>query len=170
MGFVLSRFMDHLWTPWRFRYVSQVNKPGACVFCEIASLDPSRDREQFVLFRGVSNLVLLNRFPYTTGHAMIVPYAHQANFSDLKTGTLGEMMTLAQKLQKAVGAAYQPEGYNLGMNLGQCAGAGIADHLHLHVLPRWTGDTNFMTSVGETRILPEELSTTYDKLAPYFRG
>lgn len=162
--------MDHLWTPWRFRYVSQAGKPETCVFCEVASRDPSRDREQLILYRGKSNFIILNLFPYTTGHVMVVPYAHLANLPDLDAQTTGEMMALAQRLQKALEEAYHPGGFNLGMNMGRPAGAGIEAHVHLHLLPRWNGDTNFMTVVGETRVLPEDLSTTYDKLAVYFRS
>jgi ATP adenylyltransferase len=160
--------MDHLWSPWRFRYVSEVAGSGECFFCRAAAADPSRDRELKVLHRGSKNLVLLNIYPYTNGHTLIAPYAHMADFGALRQETLAEMMALAQKLQSALEKSYHAEGYNLGMNLGKCAGAGVADHLHLHVLPRWTGDANFMTVVAETRVLPEDLETTYDKLVGYF--
>lgn len=161
--------MDHLWSPWRFRYVSEGAGSGDCVFCRVGRAEASRDREHKVLYRGRRNLVLLNIYPYTNGHSMIAPYAHVADFAALPQETLGEMMALAQKVQSALEAGYHAEGYNLGMNLGKCAGAGVADHLHLHVLPRWTGDANFMTVVGETRVLPEDLETTYDKLVGFFR-
>ncbi len=156
--------MDHLWSPWRFRYVSE--PPGAheCAFCEMACRTPAHDREQYILHRGKFNFVFLNLYPYATGHLLIAPYAHVANLERLRDETMQEMMALTKTSQQALAAAYRPEGYNLGMNLGKCAGAGVADHLHLHLLPRWVGDTNFMSVVGETRVLPEELSTTYDKL------
>lgn len=160
--------MDYLWSPWRFRYVSQPVETGGCVFCEKSAADPSHDRENLLLYRGRSNFILLNLFPYTTGHSMVIPYAHVASLEDVESAALAEMMELAQRLQGALRNCYHPEGYNLGMNLGKCAGAGVADHLHLHVLPRWTGDSSFVTTVGETRILPEDLLATYDKLAPYF--
>ena len=160
--------MDYLWSPWRYRYVSQAGDGDRCVFCEKAAVDPSQDREHLILYRGRLNLVMLNLFPYTTGHAMVAPYAHVASLGDLEAGTLTEIMLLAQKLQKALEDCYRPEGYNLGMNLGKCAGAGVAAHLHLHLLPRWTGDSNFMTVIGETRVEPEDLSNTYDKLVRYF--
>ena len=160
--------MDYLWSPWRFRYVSQAGKDDPCIFCSRGTAAPNQDRQNLVLGRGRRNFVILNLFPYTTGHAMIAPYEHVANLADLEAETLHEMMNLAQQLQRALEAAYHPEGYNLGMNLGRCAGAGIADHLHLHVLPRWTGDSNFMTVVGETRVQPEDLHTTFDKLRPFF--
>ncbi len=162
--------MDYLWSPWRFRYVSEGVKREGCVFCEVARYDPADDREHLVLHRARFNFVLLNLFPYTTGHVMVVPYAHAPYLADLDAATLGEMMELARRAEAALKAGYRAEGYNLGMNLGQCAGAGVADHLHLHVLPRWSGDSNFMTVVGETRVLPEDLLTTYDKLARCWQG
>jgi ATP adenylyltransferase len=162
--------MDYLWSPWRFRYVSEADKSDHCVFCKLAGGDPSRDRESLILHRGRSNFIVLNLFPYTTAHALIVPYAHVAEFHQLEKETLVEMMALAQNLNSAIETTYHPEGYNLGMNLGKAAGAGVADHLHFHFLPRWAGSANFVTVIGETRVLPEELNTTYDKLAPFFRG
>ncbi len=161
--------MDYLWSPWRYRYVSQAGKGEGCPFCLKKETGPATDREQLVLHRGQSNFVLLNLYPYTTGHVLITPYAHVANLDQLPPETLVEMMGLAQRVQAALKECYHPEGYNLGMNLGRVAGAGVADHLHLHLLPRWGGDVNFMTVIGETRVHPEELSTTYDKLAAYFR-
>lgn len=154
--------MDYLWTPWRYRYVSDAAKDDRCIFC--AALEEGDDAKSFIVLRGGKNFVILNRFPYTTGHLMVVPFAHVAELSGCDVETLAEMMELARRVQTALAATYKPEGYNLGMNLGRCAGAGVAGHLHLHVLPRWTGDTNFMTAVGETRIEPEALATTYDKL------
>jgi ATP adenylyltransferase len=162
--------MDYLWSPWRFRYVSEADKSSHCVFCKMAGGDPSGDRENLILHRGHSNFIVLNLFPYTTAHALIVPYAHVAQLDRLEPETLAEMMGLSQKLNSAIEATYHPEGYNLGMNLGKAAGAGVADHLHLHFLPRWAGSANFVTVIGETRVLPEELITTFDKLAPFFRG
>ncbi len=160
--------MDLLWSPWRFGYVSEGIKREGCVFCEKAQLDASHDRENLVLHRAPTNFVLLNLFPYTTGHTMIAPYAHVAELDQLEAGILAEMMELAQKVLAALKTCYKPEGFNLGMNLGRCAGAGVADHLHLHVLPRWIGDSNFMTVIGETRVQPEDLLTTYDKLVGFF--
>jgi len=164
----LAEIMDYLWSPWRYRYVSQAGKGKGCPFCQQGGMDPARDREHLVLYRGRSNFVLLNLYPYTTGHMLVIPYAHVANLDQITVDTLTEMMELAQRLQSALQACYNPEGYNLGMNLGRSAGAGVADHLHLHLLPRWTGDANFMTVVGETRVQPEDLLATYDKLAPFF--
>ena len=154
--------MDYLWTPWRYKYIASASKDISCVFCDaIAAGD---DEKTLVVFRGAKNFIILNAFPYTSGHVMIVPYAHVADLSAADPETLSEMMQLAQRVQAALESAYHPQGYNLGMNLGQAAGAGVLGHLHLHVLPRWAGDANFMTVVGETRVEPENLSTTYEKL------
>jgi ATP adenylyltransferase len=154
--------MDYLWTPWRYRYVTQAGKSSECIFCQAAA--SSEDTQTHIVLRGEKTFVILNRYPYTTGHVMIVPFAHTADFASLDAATLAEMMKFAQRVQAALAQTYRPEGFNLGMNLGRMAGAGIADHLHLHLLPRWTGDTNFMTSIAETRLEPEELATTYQKL------
>ena len=155
--------MDYLWTPWRYRYVAEnAKEEGRCIFCAAASLGD--DVKAQVLCRGAKNFIILNRFPYTTGHVMVVPYAHQAELSACDADTLAEMMQLAQRIQAALTATYQPEGFNLGMNLGRCAGAGVVGHLHMHVLPRWTGDTSFMSAIGETRLEPEDLAVTYEKL------
>lgn len=162
--------MDNLWSPWRFRYVTQAAKSDPCLFCEKAKRPASEDRDHLILHRAPSNFVMLNLFPYTTGHTMIAPYAHIANFDALSAEVLTELMTLAQKAHKALKVTYQPEGFNLGINLGRCAGAGVAYHVHLHILPRWVGDSNFMTVIGETRVQPEELLTTYDKLVGSFRS
>jgi ATP adenylyltransferase len=154
--------MYYLWTPWRFTYIADTAKNDRCIFCDL--LAEGDDEKSLIVLRGEKNYVVLNRFPYTSGHVMIVPYTHVADLSGCDNETLSEMMQLARRVQVALAAAYKPEGYNLGMNLGRCAGAGITGHLHLHVLPRWTGDSNFMTVVGETRIEPEDLATTYQKL------
>lgn len=154
--------MDYLWTPWRYRYIASAQKGEECVFCH--AVDAKDDRETLIVLRGESNFVILNRYPYTSGHVMIVPYAHVADLASAEAETLDEMMQLAKRLQVALRETYRPEGFNIGMNLGRAAGAGIVGHLHLHVLPRWAGDANFMTVVGETRVEPEELATTYDRL------
>ena len=159
--------MDYLWTPWRYRYISQVGDAEACVFC--AAGDPSADpRAMLVVHRGIHNFVILNRFPYTSGHVMVVPYTHLARLEDLTDETLVEMIRLAQRTEQVLRKVYRPEGINLGMNIGRSAGAGIAGHLHLHALPRWYGDSNFMTVVGETRVVPEELETTWERLRAGF--
>jgi ATP adenylyltransferase len=154
--------MDYLWTPWRYRYIADASKDEGCVFCSAVALN--NDRQALIVLRGVKNFVILNAFPYTSGHVMVVPYQHTADLPATDPETLAEMMVLAQRVQVALENIYHPQGYNLGMNLGRAAGAGVTGHLHLHVLPRWSGDSNFMTVVAETRVEPEELSTTYEKL------
>ena len=154
--------MDFLWTPWRYRYLADARKDERCVFCEALALED--DVKAQIVFRGELCFVILNRFPYTSGHVMIVPYAHVAELYDCDPKALAEMMQLAQRVQKALMGVYQPQGFNLGMNLGRCAGAGVTGHLHMHLLPRWSGDANFMSTVSETRLEPEELSQTFEKL------
>ncbi len=160
--------MDYLWTPWRYQYVNQNSDEQRCVLCEMAQADVRHDPEHLIFHRARHNYLVLNRYPYTTGHCMIVPYAHVGDLNSATTETLTEMALLARDLERALEANYHPNGYNLGINIGRSAGAGIDRHLHLHVLPRWAGDTNFMTVTAETRVLPEDLSTTYKKLAPFF--
>ncbi len=156
--------MDWIWSPWRFQYVSAAPSEG-CVFCR--ALDQS-DEESFVLYRGRENFVIMNVFPYTSGHLMIAPRAHVRELWQVNKSTSDEMMDLAKWAQRILGEVYHPDGYNLGMNLGQAAGAGIADHFHLHLLPRWFGDTNFMTVIGESRVIPEDLSLSYTRLRSQF--
>jgi ATP adenylyltransferase len=155
--------MDYLWTPWRYRYIADAAKDEGCVFC--AALAMKNDAAALIVFRASKNFVILNRYPYTSGHVMIVPYTHSADLAACEADTLAEMMVLAQRVQVALEKTYHPQGYNVGMNLGRAAGAGVTGHLHLHVLPRWSGDSNFMTVVSETRVEPEDLSTTYEKLS-----
>jgi ATP adenylyltransferase len=154
--------MDYLWTPWRYRYIADEKKNEACVFCDAVAAND--DAATLIVLRAEKNFIILNRYPYTSGHVMVVPYLHVADLPSAQSATLAEMMRLAQRVQVALEKTYRPQGYNVGMNLGRAAGAGIIGHLHLHVLPRWAGDANFMTVVGETRVEPEELSTTYERL------
>jgi ATP adenylyltransferase len=156
--------MDYLWTPWRYQYMAQVSqeKQPECIFCD--ALERNRDEETLIVHRGKKAFIILNRFPYTSGHVMIVPYTHIAELHLCEPGALQEIMELAQKVEAAFRKDYRPDGMNLGMNLGRAAGAGVTGHLHLHMLPRWIGDSNFMTVTGETRVHPEELKTTYERL------
>ncbi|HKV24602.1 MAG TPA: HIT domain-containing protein [Candidatus Acidoferrum sp.] len=156
--------MDYLWTPWRYQYMAQVTggKQPDCIFCD--ALARNNDDETLIAFRGSKTFVILNRFPYTSGHVMLVPYAHVAELSLCEPAALAEMMQLAQRVEKIFRENYKPDGLNLGMNLGRAAGAGVAGHLHLHVLPRWFGDSNFMTVAAETRVHPEDLHVTYSRL------
>ena len=158
--------MDYLWTPWRYQYVTKPEDAGVCVFCSAAQSED--DSKTLVVYRARHNLIILNRYPYTSGHVMVVPYLHVATLADLPDDALIEMALLARQCEKHLREAYHPDGLNLGVNLGKSAGAGIAGHLHLHVLPRWTGDTNFMTVVGETRVMPESLEVTWEKLRAAF--
>jgi ATP adenylyltransferase len=187
--------MDILWTPWRFAYVTSADgapRPGiparlnefpgdtGCVFCNlIGSIDyavehgMSRDEAEAaggLVLRGRTCFICLNAYPYTSGHVMVMPYAHLDRIAKLPTETAHEMMDLAQQTECAMEKLYRPHGFNFGLNLGQAAGAGVAGHLHMHAMPRWVGDTNFMTTVGETRVLPEDLETTWKKLRTVFSG
>ena len=154
--------MDYLWTPWRYRYVSDAGKDDSCIFCDAMAMED--DPATLIVERGAKNFVILNRYPYTSGHLMIVPYAHIPDLASADDETLTEMMRIAKRAQRALGKTYHPEGFNIGVNLGRAAGAGITGHLHMHMLPRWAGDANFMTVTGETRVEPEELSTTYTRM------
>jgi ATP adenylyltransferase len=158
--------MDYLWSPWRYRYVTKEQPADGCVFCRKAA--EHRDAENLILYRSAHNFVLLNLYPYTTGHLMVVPYQHVATLEEAPLDAVREMMELGRMAEMCLRKVYRPGGLNLGLNIGQAAGAGIAEHLHLHVLPRWPGDVNFMTTVSETRVLPEDLNVTYERLAEAF--
>jgi ATP adenylyltransferase len=159
--------MDHLWSPWRYQYVQKEKTGDGCVFCK-AGASEKTDSVNFVVYRARKNFVILNLYPYSTGHLMVVPYEHVNTLHEASRETLEEMMLLVQQSLRHLQEIYRPPGFNLGMNLGESAGAGIAEHIHMHVLPRWPGDTNFMTTVAETRVLPEDLSSTWRKLRDAF--
>ena len=183
--------MDRLWTPWRYNYVSRADKdlrkgvpatlaawPGdlGCVFCNmIAAVDFAiaggtdpvlAEQAAFILYRGETCYLCLNAFPYSTGHVLIVPYTHIDSLAALGSAAATEMIALAQATERALRAVYRPDGLNFGLNLGEAAGAGVANHIHMHGLPRWSGDTNFMTVTAETRVLPETLEVTWSRLCP----
>jgi ATP adenylyltransferase len=158
--------MDHIWSPWRYRYVSTASPDDECFFCKKSA--ESDDRKNYVLLRAERNFVLLNAFPYTSGHLMIAPYAHVSTLGEGDPCALEEMMLLARRAEIALGEVYRPGGFNVGINIGRSAGAGVPGHLHMHVLPRWLGDVNFMTTVAETRVLPEDLDSTYLRLSAAF--
>ncbi|HVJ08872.1 MAG TPA: HIT domain-containing protein [Acidisarcina sp.] len=186
--------MDHLWTPWRYSYINQPEGekqrqgvppeldawPGDmhCVFCNlIAAADyaeahgmPAEEAERaaHIVLRGQGCFICLNAYPYTSGHVMVIPYEHEPSLAALAPETAREMMDLSQQTVRVLERLYSPHGINLGMNLGKAAGAGVAGHLHLHALPRWQGDTNFMTVIGEARVLPETLDTTWEKMRAGF--
>jgi len=156
--------MDYLWTPWRYQYMKEAASGTGpdCIFCDAAARKD--DAETLLVYRGAKAFIILNRFPYTSGHVMIVPYAHVAELRACDPEALSEMMQLVRRIEGVFQMNYKPDGMNLGMNLGRAAGAGVAGHIHLHALPRWFGDTNFMTATGETRVHPEELKTTYERM------
>jgi ATP adenylyltransferase len=165
--------MEHIWSPWRYKYIASADSVPGCVFCRVLQDQPEntveeRDRSNLVVFRASFNFVILNLFPYTSGHLMIAPYSHTGSLEGLDDATAAEIMQLAKRTVAALQAEYRPEGFNIGFNLGRAAGAGVADHLHLHVVPRWSGDANFVSVIGETRVLPEELTATYDRLKKHF--
>ncbi len=163
--------MDRLWSPWRYEYIAsggaENSKSSGCVFCSIQA-DPDHDEANFVLHRASRSFVVLNIYPYISGHLLIVPNEHIGELDAAAKETTDELMDLTKRCQTALRAAYKPAGFNLGMNLGKSAGAGIVDHIHIHILPRWTGDTNFMSSISGTRVIPEDLATTYRKLRDKF--
>ena len=141
----------------------QSNKPkDGCVFCNVVAADD--DEDNLIVARAAHAFVILNRYPYTSGHVMVIPYKHVMTLNELDAATRAEMIELVNRVTEVLGRVYHPQGFNLGANLGAAAGAGIEEHVHLHIVPRWVGDTNFMTAVGETRVLPEELSQTYTRI------
>ena len=157
--------MERLWSPWRLAYVTGGKPEAGCVFCNAPRLP---EPESLVLFSGTTCYVVLNRYPYNNGHLMVVPFRHAATLSALTPEELSEMARLTQRSEAAVTEAYQPHGINVGINIGKPAGAGVLDHVHAHLVPRWNGDTNFMTVVGNVRVLPEDLGETVKRLRPIF--
>jgi ATP adenylyltransferase len=160
--------MERLWSPWRLAYVTGAKPDTGCVFCQAAETPGPADTESLVLFSGTTSYVVLNLYPYNNGHLMVVPYRHVATLAALTPDELQEMALLTQRSEVALTEAYQPHGINVGINLGKPAGAGVLDHVHIHLVPRWNGDTNFMTVVGNVRVLPEDLSETVKRLKPIF--
>lgn len=161
--------MKRLFASWRMKYISTPNeKQSGCVFCN-AIEEPEND-ELLVVHVGVDAIVLLNKFPYTSGHIMVTPKVHTGGLESLTGAARSELMNLIAEGVKILTDVYHPEGFNIGANVGKAAGAGIPDHLHFHIVPRWNGDTNFMTAVGETRVLPEDLSQTHQKIKAGFEN
>jgi ATP adenylyltransferase len=157
--------VERLWSPWRLAYVTGTSDAQGCVFCDALT---SESAAPLVLFRGTLCYVLLNLYPYNNGHLMVVPNRHVASLAECTPAELSEMMELTRRAEIALGDAYQPQGMNIGINLGRSAGAGVVDHVHIHAVPRWTGDTNFMSVIGQVRVLPEELEETARRLRPIF--
>ena len=160
--------MKQLWSPWRMAYIEERNTESGCLFCN--RRDEAPGTTSLILHRGDRALVILNRYPYTNGHVMVVPNANVPSLEDLDSTTLTEVMVLARRGLRALRQAYGAEAFNLGVNIGAPAGAGVVDHVHLHVVPRWAGDTNFMATTAETRVIPEELEQTYSRLAQAWRS
>ena len=161
--------MHVLFTPWRFSYLTspKSENPAECIFCAAAKTKKTRDT--LTLFRNDDALVMLNRYPYTNGHLMVAPVAHEARLFESTDDSLRVLIRLTAEAQRILSDVYHPEGFNVGMNFGQVAGAGVVGHYHMHVVPRWGGDTNFMTVTARTRLVPEELDVTFDKLLPRFQ-
>ncbi len=154
--------MKRIWSPWRMKFVQSKVKPAGCIFCD--ALKRSSEKDSLVIQCGQRTFAILNRYPYTSGHLMVVPNEHKCSFEDLDAPTRAELMEMINHATKVVRRIYEPEGFNIGANLGAAAGAGIAGHVHFHIVPRWVGDANFMSTVGEIRVLPEELSETMARL------
>ena len=159
--------MDILFTPWRYPYLTAPkSETQECIFCIAVRSDALR--ETLTIFRTDDALVMLNRYPYTNGHLMVAPVAHEALLFQSRDNSLRSLIRLTAESQRILSDVYRPDGFNVGMNFGQVAGAGVADHYHMHIVPRWSGDSNFMTVTARTRIVPEDLDVTYDKLLPHF--
>lgn len=153
---------ERIWAPWRLTYIEQATPSGTCIFLDLPARE--NDRENLLLYRGNKAFVMLNAFPYTNGHLMVAPYKHTADLAELDDAELLEINQLLAKAIAWITSAFRPEGFNIGVNLGSVAGAGIPSHVHWHIVPRWNGDTNFMTTIGEVRVLPQSLADTYDRL------
>lgn len=160
--------MSHLWSPWRMDYITNQSQSDQCPFCQALVLDDKADEGALIVFRGKDAFVMLNRYPYTSGHLMVLPYLHEEKLAELHQETRAEMMELIQRACAVLEDIYHPEGYNVGLNLGAAAGAGLPRHLHWHIVPRWKGDTNYMTTVGGVRVIPEALEDTYQKIKSHW--
>lgn len=160
--------MNHLWSPWRMEYLENNNKEDGCPFCIAQEMPDSA--ENLIAHRGKRAYVILNRYPYTSGHIMVNPYKHAATLEELDPETRAEMMELASRCTTVLKGIYRPQGFNVGVNIGEAAGAGVLGHVHIHIVPRWNGDTNFMSSLGQTRVLPEALEDTYERIKNGFQN
>jgi ATP adenylyltransferase len=154
--------MKHIWSPWRMEYIENHGKEGGCVFCRALTMEDGA--ENLIVHRGSRSFVILNRYPYTSGHVMVVPMRHQPSLVDLQAAERSEMMELTSRATAVIHRLYGTEAFNVGMNIGDAAGAGIREHVHIHVVPRWVGDTNFMSTLAETRVLPESLANTWTRI------
>lgn len=166
--------MKRLWAPWRIEYILDKNKNDRCLFCEVSRkignrADSTRDRKNMVLFRSTCSFVMLNRYPYNSGHLMVVPYVHAPDFGGLSDDVLFDLIKTVDRSVNALRKALSPDGFNIGLNMGKVAGAGMESHMHIHVVPRWTGDTDSMPIISETRVVPEHLKKTYAKILKIIR-
>lgn len=159
--------MERLWAPWRIDYIVN-EKPSACIFC--IPHEGTNDRESLILFRTPFSFVMLNRYPYNNGHMMVAPFRHTADINELTDEEMLDLFATLSRCRNILHNAASPQGFNIGINLGKAAGAGVDEHIHIHIVPRWNGDTNFMSVVGDLRVMPENLLITYDKLFPGFHG
>lgn len=159
--------MEIIWAPWRINYILS-EKTRECFFCT-KSHQATQDRENFVLYRGTHAFALMNLYPYNNGHLMIAPYAHVPSLVDLEPEQIGELFEITRFCEHVLTQALHPEGFNIGINLGKAAGAGVEEHLHVHIVPRWNGDTNYMTTVSKVRVIPQELEQTYNMILPFFK-
>jgi ATP adenylyltransferase len=162
--------MNRLWAPWRMKYIREsLDKPQlGCIFCTKPAQSRDRDPENLILHRGVHAFVMLNAFPYNNGHLMVIPFLHTSSLDDIDTAAAAELWSLLAKSRQALSKAFNPDGFNVGINLGRAAGAGIDTHLHVHIVPRWSGDSNFMPVVGETKVISQSLEDAYDALKGLF--
>jgi len=154
--------MKRIWSPWRMKYIMNHSESAKCIFCE--ALKQKDGPDNLVVIRGKTSFVLLNRYPYTSGHLMVAPFMHEPSLEELDTETRSEIIEFATHAEAVLRKVYHPEGFNMGANIGSVAGAGVVGHVHFHIVPRWKGDTNFMSTVGETRVLPESLEDTLDRV------
>ena len=158
--------MKHIWSPWRMEYIENNTKVDGCIFCIAQEMEDSP--QNLVAFRGERSFVILNRYPYTSGHLMVVPFTHQPNLELLDAATRAEMMELTTRCMTVLRSIYNPQAFNMGANIGEAAGAGVKEHVHIHIVPRWAGDTNFMSAIGEARVLPELLESTFVRVKKGF--
>jgi ATP adenylyltransferase len=159
--------MEHLWSPWRMEYIEHHDKENGCVFCQAQAMPDGA--ENLIAYRGKRAYVILNRYPYTSGHLMVNPFVHVSSLEELDAETRAEMMELTSQCTTILKKIYKPHGFNVGVNMGEAAGAGVLGHVHIHIVPRWKGDTNFMSTVGATRVLPEALEVTFERVRNEFQ-
>ncbi len=161
--------MKRLWAPWRMEYILDEGKHKTCLFCDISRGKNNRDKKNLILYRGRGCFVVLNRYPYSSGHLMVVPYLHTPTFDGLSDKVLFDLIKTVDKSVGILKKAFMPDGFNIGLNFGKVAGAGLEQHMHVHIVPRWTGDTDSMPIISETRVMPEHLKKTYDRLGKFFK-